>query len=385
MPLSRRGFVRTLSIGGAGALGASFVGARGHEALRALDAAALPLPPTARTGKALRLDSNENPYGAAPAALDAVRAAFVEASRYPGDATATLVEAIAAAHGVKPENVLLGAGSTEVLRMAVLAFTGRDRALVSAAPTFEEPARVAEAAGTEVRAVRVDGAMRLDLAAMADRSAPGAGLVFLCNPNNPTSTVHPAAAVRDFVAQVRRRSPATVVLVDEAYHEFVDDPGYASAVPLALADPRVVVARTFSKVFGLAGLRVGYALGARATLDEMRRHKLGLAVSGLAAAAALATLGLRDFADGQRALNRQAREYTRRALADAGFASAASEANFLLVDIRRDARAFQDACASRGVLVGRPFPPLITHTRISIGTMAEMRQAVPILRQVLAG
>jgi histidinol-phosphate aminotransferase len=117
----------------------------------------------------------------------------------------------------------------------------------------------------------------------------------------------------------------------------------------------------------------------------MRRHKLGLAVSGLAAAAALATLGLRDFADGQRALNRQAREHTRRALADAGFASAASEANFLLVDIRRDARAFQDACASRGVLVGRPFPPLTTHTRISIGTMAEMRQAVPILRQVLAG
>jgi histidinol-phosphate aminotransferase len=383
MPLSRRTFVRTLSLGGAGALGASLVAARGHEALAwALDGGAgqgLRPPPDG----ALRLDSNENPHGPSAAALDAVRGAFGEAARYPGDATAALAEAVAAAHGVKRENVLLGVGSTEVLRMAVLAFTARDRALVTAAPTFETPTRVAEAAGVPVRAVRVDGALRLDLGAMADR-APGAGLVFVCNPNNPTGTVHPAAAVRDLVDRVRRGSPETVVLVDEAYHEFVDDPGYATAVPLALADPRVVVARTFSKAFGLAGLRVGYAIGLPPALDAMRRHQLTLGVGVLGAAAALATLGERDFVARQRALNREARELTRRFLADGGWAVAPSHANFLLVDVRRDARAFQQACATRGVLVGRPFPPLATHARISIGTLDEMRRALPVFRDVLA-
>jgi histidinol-phosphate aminotransferase len=267
--------------------------------------------------------------------------------------------------------------------MAVLAFTRGDRALVTAAPTFEEPADVAAVVGAPVRAVRVDGALRLDLAAMADQ-ARGAGLVFLCNPNNPTSTVHPAADVRDFVTRAHRASPEAVVLVDEAYHEFVEDAGYATAIPLALADPRVVVARTFSKIHGLAGLRVGYAVGAAPTIAAMRRHRLGLGVSGLAAAAALAALGQRTFVRRQQALNREARAFTQRFLADRGHAVASSETNFLFVDLRRDSRAFQDACAKRGVLVGRPFPPLTTHARVSIGTMAEMRRAVAVFRDVLA-
>jgi len=382
MPLSRRSFVRTLSVGGAGALGASLVGARGHEALaRALDAAAPPPLPTAASP--LRLDSNENPHGPSPAALDAVRGAFGEASRYPFASSDALVDAIAAAHHVRPEQVLLGAGSTELLRMAVLAFTRRDRALVTAAPTFEDPAVVAGIVRTPVRAVRVDGALRLDLGAMADR-ARGAGLVYLCNPNNPTSTVHPAAAVRDVVERVHRASRDAVVLVDEAYHEYVEDAGYATAVPLAVADPRVVVARTFSKVFGLAGLRVGYAIAAKPTIDAMRRHQLGMGVNGLATAAAMATLDQPDFVARQRTLNRESRAATRATFADMGYVVAPSAANFLFVDIRRDARAFQQACARRGILVGRPFPPLTTHARISIGTAAEMRQAAAVFRDVLS-
>ena len=383
MPVSRRGFVRTLSLGGAGAFGATLLSARGHEALAGLVDGRLVAPPGA--AGLVRLDSNENPHGPSPAALDAVRAAFGEASRYTGDAAGALVDAIAAEHRVSPDHVLLGVGSTEVLRMAVLAFTAPDRALVSAAPTFEDPARVAKVAGAPVHEVRVDAALRLDLAAMADRAA-GAGLVFLCNPNNPTSTVHGAPVVRDFVADVRRRSADATVLIDEAYHEFVEDPTYATAIPLALADPRVVVARTFSKVYGLAGLRVGYAIGAPPTLATMRRHRLASGSNALGVAAALASLAPgsgRDFAASQRALNREAREFTRRTLADAKFAPVSSQTNFLFFDIRRDVRAFQRACADRGVLVGRPFPPLDTHARISIGTMEEMRTAMPVVMEVL--
>lgn len=383
MPLSRRTFVRTLSLGGAGALGASLLQARGHEAwARGLDDGAP--PPGALDGDPLRLNSNENPYGPSAATLAAVQGAFRWASRYPRGHETPLVAAIAERHGVKPENVLLGAGSGEVLRTAVYAFTSPTRALVTAAPSFEDPVRYAELLGAPVHAVPVDGELRLDLARMAERCA-GAGLAFVCNPNNPTGTVHPDAAVRDFVARVRRSSPETVILLDEAYHEYVDDPGYATALPLAKADPRVIVARTFSKVYGLAGLRVGYAVGHADTLAAMRRHRLANAVNAFGSIAALASLGDEAFVAEQRRLNREARALARRTLADAGFAVAPSETNFLLVDIRGDPRAFQQACEREGILVGRPFPPLATHARISIGTLEEMRRALPVIGRVLAG
>jgi len=141
--------------------------------------------------------------------------------------------------------------------------------------------------------------------------------------------------------------------------------------------------RTFSKVFGMAGLRVGYAIGTAETLKAMRRHRLGNSVNVLGAAGALATLGERGFLAEQRQLNREARAYTHRAFTDAGFAVVPSHTNFLMIDIRRDAREFQLACRKHDVLVGRPFPPLNTHTRISIGTMEEMRKAVDVFRGVL--
>lgn len=383
MSVSRRRFVRSVSLGGAAALGAPLLLARGREALAAgVDDAAL-LGATAAPAP-IRLNSNENPHGPADASIRAVeRALRGDASRYPRGPEGALADAVAAAHGVKVEQVLLGAGSGEILRTATFAFTGPAKALVTAAPSFEDPVRYAELLGAPVRAVPVDAGLGLDLARMAAETA-GAGLVFLCNPNNPTGTVHPAAAVRDFVAAVRRRSPDTYVMVDEAYHEFAEDPGYASALPLALADERVVVTRTFSKVYGLAGLRIGYAVGAAPTIALMRRQRLGNSVNALGAAAALAALGEPRFASEQVRLNREAREWARAELARAGFASRPSHANFLMVDIGRDARAFQQACAAKGVLVGRPFPPLLTHARISVGTMDEMRAALPVIRGVLA-
>jgi histidinol-phosphate aminotransferase len=312
-----------------------------------------------------------------------IRAALGEASRYPLTSPEGLRKAIAAAHGVSVDNVLLGCGSTEVLRMAVDAFTSRTRALVTATPTFEVPADRAYVIGAPVDAVPVDAELRLDLPAMAARSA-GAGLVFLNNPNNPTGTLHSARAVNDFVRRVLADSPDTTILVDEAYHEYVEDPSYATALPLAMETPRVIVSRTFSKVYGLAGLRVGYAIAHPDTVKAMARHQLDVAVNVLGVSAAQAALADRDLVARERRLNHEAREFTQRFFEAAGYRVAPSHANFFMADIRRDSKDFQGACEKQGVLVGRPFPPLTTHARVSIGTMDEMRAAVEVFKRVLA-
>lgn len=397
MHLSRRSFVKAAGIGGVGALTVPLIAARGSEALRELEGAApvwpgreLPFASDSRAHfrrlapAAIRLDSNENPNGPGKAALDAIRAMFDEAPRYPDVQSADLNRALAAFYKVDVENLVVGAGSGEILRMASYAFTSPDRALVTAAPSFEDPVRHSEMMKAQIRAVPVDASLKLDLSRMLDETA-GAGLVFFCNPNNPTGTVHGAAAVRDFVAQVNRRAPDAVILVDEAYHEYVDDPGYATAIPLALENPRVIVARTFSKAYGMAGLRVGYAIGHKDTIATMRRHRLPNNVNVLSAAAAIATLPDAGHIEKERQLNRAAREYTRRLFEQLGFRAPASNANFVMVPIGRDSKVFREECAKHGILVGRPFPPLSTHARVSIGTLDEMKKAGEVFRQVLSG
>ena len=397
MRLSRRSFVKAASVSGMGAFAAPLIAARGSEALR--DGILSPSFSPASTIRgtfeederapyrlaapvAVRLDSNENPNGPGAVALEAIKAMFGEASRYPDTQDLDLQAAIAKHVGVAPENVLIGCGSSEVLRMGMYAFTSPQRALVTALPSFEDPVRHAEITGAQVRAVPVDAQLKLDLGQMLDQSS-SAGMVFFCNPNNPTATVHGDAAVREFINGVNRRAPDCVVLMDEAYHEYVDDKTYKTAIPLALERPNVIVSRTFSKVFGMAGLRAGYAVGQPETLARMKRHKLGSNVNVLAAAAGVATLTNEAHIKREVQLNRAAREFTRKAFADMGFKSGESNANFIMVPIGRDSKVFKDAVARHGFLIGRAFPPLTTHTRVSIGTMAEMKKAVEVFRQVL--
>jgi histidinol-phosphate aminotransferase len=374
--LTRRRFMHSLGAGAAGSLFAPALAGRGLEALAAGDRRTL-------AASAIRLNSNENPDGPGQAALDGIAHQLSEASRYPFGIVDSLNAATAAALGVTPDSVLLTCGSTDILRCTVHAFTSPTAGLVTASPSFESPVFEAAVVGAPVHAVPVTADLHLDLPAMLAASR-GAGLIYLCNPNNPTATVHGADAVQDFIAAVLKDSPQTTILVDEAYHEYVDDPHYATMIPLAMANPRVVVARTFSKVYGLAGLRVGYAVAQPATLAAMQRHTLQAGVNQLGAAAALASLGDRDHIRRESARNRDAREFTRSALATAGYPVGVSDANFIMVDVRRDTKQFAEACHARGVLVGRPFPPLTTYSRISIGTAAEMRTAADVFRRVLA-
>jgi histidinol-phosphate aminotransferase len=381
MPLSRRAFLTSAGVSGAGVLLAPTVTARGAEALLALGAPRRTHlePPDGL----VRLDSNENPNGPGEKVFAAVRESFGVANRYPRVEQRDALDAIAAARGVARENLMLGCGSTEILRVVVGAFCGPERALVQASPTFEVMGRFAPAVGAPVRDVRVDARLRLDLDAMAD-AANGAGVVYLCNPNNPTATVLGAAAVNDFVTRVVRRSPGTMILVDEAYHEFVDDPSYATAIPLALSNPNVIVARTFSKVYGMAGLRLGYAVARPETLERMRPWLLDSNTNQPALAAATATVADTARIAEQQRLNRKARAFTLDFFRGAGYVPTDSQANFIMVDIRRDVKAFRAECLKRNVSLGRPFPPLTTYLRVSIGTMAEMERATGVMRPMLA-
>ena len=208
--------------------------------------------------------------------------------------------------------------------------------------------------------------------------------MFLNNPNNPTATVHGAKVVADFVERVRRISPDTVILIDEAYHEYVTDPEYATAIPLALTTPNVFVARTFSKAYGMAGMRIGYAIGMPDTIKPLARVKMPYNVSVFGIAAAIAALNNPKHIDAERARNTEVRNFTVKALEALGCKPAKSEGNFIFVDIGRSAAEFRAACSNQWVSVGRDFPPFEhSHARISLGTMAEMRRAVDVFREVL--
>jgi histidinol-phosphate aminotransferase len=385
MSLSRRGLITRLAPG-RDAHAAALIAARGREALVAegLYHETGDLVPPA--GKEIRISSNENPLGPGQHALDAITGKFPEAGRYPFNSTpneGALVAAVAGAFGAKPENVVMGAGSGEILTNAVRAFTSPTRPLVTAWPSFENPHNTAEKIGTPIKEVTLDAQLRIDIPKMV-AAVKGAGLVFFCNPNNPTATVHSATAVADFVKEVRRQSPETVILLDEAYHDYVTDPAYKSGVDLALSTPNVFVARTFSKAYGMAGLRIGYAVGSEPLMKELRRYKMPYNVSVPGIAAALASLKNPQHITEERTRNTEVRAFTVRALEQMGFKGTDSQANFLFVDLKRPARGFRDGCAQEGVLVGRDFPPYEkTHCRISIGTMDEMQRAVQVFRKVL--
>jgi len=334
----------------------------------------------------IRISSNENPLGPGKAVLDAIVGKFPEAGRYPFNSTpneTALTAAIAAKYKVKPENIVLGAGSQELLKNAVRAFTNPARGLATASPSFENCPGTARRLGHPVAEVPVDAALRIDLEPMIAASR-GAGLVFFNNPNNPTATVHGAKAVADFVSRVRKLSPETVILIDEAYHDYVTDPSYQSAIPVALDTPNVFVTRTFSKAYGMAGMRVGYAIGRVETMKPLATLKMPYNVSVLGVAAAITALGDPKHIDAERARNTDVRAFTVQALQDLGCKSSESQGNFLFTDIGRPAKAFREACAKQGVMVGRDFPPFEkTHVRISIGTIDEMRKAAGVFRSVL--
>jgi histidinol-phosphate aminotransferase len=356
---------------------------RGREARMAFGGQATPAGVTV-----VRINTNENPMGPGQHVLEAIAGRLSEAGRYPFNAVQheDMLPGMIAARfpGARAENVVMAAGSAEILTNAVRAFTSPSKPYATPWPSFENPNERARKIGTPVREVKLNDRLQIDVAATV-AAARGAGLVFFCNPNNPTATVHSHATVAGFVKQVRASSPDTVILIDEAYHDYVTDPGYKSAVDIALSTPKVFVTRTFSKAYGMAGLRIGYAIGHAPTIGRLNDFKLPFGVGTPQIAAMLAGLDNPAHIAQERKRNAEVRAFTIKAFADMGFTATDSQSNFVFVNIKRPAAPFRDACAAAGVLVGRDFPPYEkTHCRVSIGTMAEMRRAVDVFRRVLA-
>jgi histidinol-phosphate aminotransferase len=215
-------------------------------------------------------------------------------------------------------------------------------------------------------------------------AANGAGLVFFCNPNNPTGTVHNAASVERFVRRVKQSSPGTRILIDEAYIDYVHDASAKTAAPLTQELAGVFITRSFSKAHGMAGLRLGYAVGQPETMQAISRAWGLGSINTLTAAAGIASLKDTAHIDAERAENARVRDFTLQAFRDMGFEGTDSHTNCIFIDLKRPASEFREACEAQKVQVGRDFPPFEkTHSRISLGTMDEMRQAVQVFRRVL--
>jgi len=339
--------------------------------------------------EAIRISSNENPLGPGKAAIDAILGKFPEANRYPFNSSpldADLEILIAKQNTAKRENVTLGVGSQELLRNSVRVFMSPTKHLVEASPTYGNCSGQARQLGWAIKTAPVDPkTLKADLGALLPL-VKGAGLVYLCNPSNPCSTINSGQQISDFVAEVRKASPTTAILLDEAYSDYATDKSYTSAIQLALATPNVLVAKTFSKAYGMAGVRIGYAIGQAATIAKMARYRMPYNVNTFGVAAAIASLKDPAHIKEEAARNTAVRDFTIKALADLGFQSADSQTNFIFTDIGKTmtAAAFRDACAKQGVMVGRDFPPLEKQwARISIGTMEEMQKATTVFKSVL--
>lgn len=381
--LSRRDFARLVGAG-AGAAWLGAISARGGEERLALRASGrlqpaklLPNDPENQ----ILLNSNENPYGPSPMALEALGEARSVAMRYPDYWADQVHEKLGAFHGVDPEMVVVTCGSTEVLKLAAQAFLGPGRRLVLAEPTFEAIAFYAKQTGAEVYKVPVTADYRHDLEAMARAAQERPGLVYICNPNNPTGTVVAKAAVEKFLTQVPRQS---LVLVDEAYYHYADDPAYGTLLGAVTPGSNVVVARTFSKIYGMAGLRLGYALARKELMELMRPHQVIESWNVMACAAALASLEDAQWAERNQGWNRAARESLVEAMGKRGRSVIPSQANFVCVHVGRPVREVIAAFRERGISIGRPFAGLPEHARISLGSPEEMEKFVAVFDEVMA-
>ncbi len=345
----------------------------------AAPAAAVVAAPIVRPGSVVALDSNENPYGPSPAALEAMLRAQAEASRYPDPLETPLQEDLARLHHVAPEQIVLGCGSGEILKMADEAFLGPGRTLVVAEPTFEAVLRFAGLEKAESIRIPLDHDHKHDLAAMAKAVDARTGMIYVCNPNNPTGTIVPGRALEAFIKGL----PAgVVVLVDEAYHHFVEDPAYQSAAERLADHPDVVVVRTFSKIHGLAGMRLGYAVGSKERIEALRQHAVWSNGNAAVLEAARASLGdTANLARLKRLMN-DTRAWLVSELKSDGRAVIPSEANFVMIDLGTDVGPVIEALRARGIHPGRRFPAMPQWLRVSIGTRPETAAFLEGLRAV---
>jgi histidinol-phosphate aminotransferase len=328
-----------------------------------------------------KLNFNENPYGPPRSVLDAMTTAFKYANRY-GYPDGGITEEIAKHHGVKPENVLLAAGSGEILDVVGTAYA-TDRKVVGVEPSYGFVySHVASVKGGSIT-LPLTSDYRQDIAALVTatrRHYREVGFVYLCNPNNPTGRIVTQAEVKQLLDGIPEDVP---VLIDEAYFHFVEDPQYGTSVPYVLEGRPVIVTRTFSKIAALAGMRLGYAITTPEIIARLRPY-VSDSISAVVKWGGVAAL--RDTA-AQAHVKQVTLDLRRTAAADLeslGFSVIPSETNFFMVDLKRPVKPVIAEFEKRGVLVGRPFPPMDQHLRVSVGNADEMKRFAAAFREIMA-
>jgi histidinol-phosphate aminotransferase len=316
------------------------------------------------------LNANENPDGPPAKSREAIARAIAEAGRYSHRVFPLLNEALAQAVGLASEQIMPGAGSTEVLHCALDAFTSAERPLVTSWPTWEMTRDVAEAGGRHVIKVPLAEDWSADVERMAaDAAANNAGVIHLGNPNNPTSSITPKAKLQWLVEHL---APGTVMVVDEAYIHFADSPEAESCIRYVKEGRNVIVTRTFSKLYGMAGVRVGFGC-ARADLIRKMQPFRNNVISILAARAAMAAVALgEDFVAERRARRNRIRAELCSWLRDRSIRFIEPQGNFVLISTGRDAAETVPKMLANGVAVGRRFEAVNQWMRVAIGTEAEM-------------
>jgi histidinol-phosphate aminotransferase len=340
-------------------------------------------PPASQSVKPLaRLWANENPYGPSEKARRAMTAAVNDGNRYatPFADYAELEELIARREGLTPEHVVLGSGSGEVLCMAGVAY-GLEGALILAAdPTFPGLMRYAEQVGARITRVPLNERFEHDLEGMERGLTKGVRLVYVCNPNNPTGTIVPAARLRAFCEEVSRRA---VVLVDEAYREYADAKEFASMIDLVRGGLNVIVVRTFSKIHALAGMRVGYALARPDVVARLRQFRMGI-VNQVGLRGAIASYQDEEFVQFSRRKNLEVRALLYREMEALGRRFVPTQGNFVWLHVGRENRGLPEALAARGVFINGNGAPLNDDwARVTLGTTDEMKLFVSAFREVV--
>jgi histidinol-phosphate aminotransferase len=377
MSISRRTLIRNI---GAGAIvGAAAPALRGFPLSPATEAAlwgnSAPAQPARAAGSVevepVLLYRNENPYGPSEKVLAVLRESAASGNRYPRTEYDTLLDKIAVLHNVKREQIVLGCGSGEILCMAAMAFLKPGKKLVEAAPTFPALGKLAQTAGVEVADVPLNSRYEHDLPTMLDRVSSDTGLVYIVNPNNPTGTLTPRKDIEAFIAKL---PPGVTVLIDEAYHHFVA-PGaeYESFLDRPIADPRVIVARTFSKIYGLAGMRIGYAVAAPENAKRLAAGFPAWSISVVSARAASAALDDLDYVRLGIQRNTTDRQEFMKQAAARNLRPIASQTNFIMMNPQRPPDEVIAHLKKRNILIGPKYPVLDKYVRISLGQPDEMK------------
>jgi histidinol-phosphate aminotransferase len=372
MDLSRRKWLKSASITGGLAMlsGYGLVNNLSAEEIKKFNPRPLEGP--------VRLGSNENPYGPSLKVRKAMEASFDMGCRYPWVYNKPLQDMIAKKEGVPADHIVLVAGSTEGLKITGVAFAGHGDEIISGMPTFLSMMSYAETCGATVNWVPLTKDLDYDLDAIAARVNSKTKLVFLCNPNNPTGKLLPAKKVLDFCETVSKK---TIVFSDEAYCDYIEEPNYPSMVELVKQGKNVIVSKTLSKIYGLAGIRLGY-LVAKPELAAKLSDRVVANTSILAIEAGKAALADDEFYNFSLQKNQEAKKMIIAQLDALKLPYLPSHANFVFFHANRDVRELGKQMMDKNIVVGRPFPPLDDWCRVSTGTLEEVQLFNKALKEI---